>query len=197
MDAQLRASNSGLSGDWVAAVAAAAQTSDAAAATKRKRSGSAGGGLRFGEQRRGRHATLEVEPAMIRVVVKLAGAHGGPVALPVENVHARQLRDGILERGLRGTQAIQRYAGVHVMRAVLEDVVEDTAHALRHHHVDGRGDEAEALLPLIALVEPGDFGMRVLDIDDPAHDAVEREERQHEAGEQRPGDGVIAVDGPE
>src|SRR5690349_20763155 len=152
MDAQLRASNSGLSGDWVAAVAAAAQTSDAAAATKRKRSGSAGRGLRFGKHGRSGHAALEVEPAMIRGVVKLAGANRGPVALPVEHVDARELRNRVLERRLRRAQAIQRHARVHVVSAVLEDVVEDAAHALRHDHVDGGGDEAEALLPLIALV---------------------------------------------
>ncbi len=128
-----------------------------------------------------RRTAPEVGPAAQLEVVELAAARGVAVPAPRERLHHDVSGQLALQQRLRGLQAVQRDAHVHVMRRVLHDVVQHAAEGRAEREMHGRRDEGLRGAPRGLVLVPRHTRVGMVDVHDEADQPVPEQEGQAEA----------------
>ena len=92
---------------------------------------------------------------MLRKIVQLAAAHGVPVVAPREDFGVEPFVQRRGEFRLGFLEAIERNAHIHVVRAVLENVVDQAIERAHELDVHGGGRVPGIGGPLVAPFIPG------------------------------------------
>ena len=119
---------------------------------------------------------VEVQPLVIGEIVQLAAPHDVHVRAPVEAVIA-EFRELFAQHLLRFAQREHRDPRVQVMRVVFHDVVHQAVHAPRKAHAGSGREVSTVALPFLAVLEPGDARVGVVQVHHEADHAVPQQER--------------------
>src|SRR5579862_6128176 len=98
---------------------------------------------------------------MLREIIQLAAAHGIPVVAPREDFGVQSFVQGRGEFRLGFLETIEWNSHVHVVRAVLENVVDQAIERTYELDVDGGGRIPGVGGPLVAPFIPSNARMSV------------------------------------
>src|SRR5579859_6919518 len=99
----------------------------------RARGSAAQGSPSLNERLRG-NASVEIRPHVLREIVQLAAPYRVPVVTPGEHFGIQPLVEGSGEAGLSLLETVEGNTHIHVVGAVLENVVDQTVE--RPHELD-------------------------------------------------------------
>src|SRR5882672_1264618 len=144
----------------------------------------------------GGDTTVEIGPHVLREIVQLAATHGVPVIAPGKHFRIQPLVKRGGEARLGFFETIERNSHIHMVGAVLENVMDQTVERPHEFYMHRGRCISRVSGPLVTPLVPGDSGMSVLYIDDETHQAIPKEERHHESEYQQRPNRPAAVDAP-